>query len=227
MFPCLLASLFAFLCCHPHVNPLGRAAGGIRAAKRYDPRSTDNVVVARVDPKYPKNKFYKMRAGEHANLILQALCRGSVRLCDGVQAHKCDAYIIAAAKTGIPDALPGIFPGCSIVPWGAVDDLDKRLKGKTREAVDYILDRFDTCGLRGDELYDFAVTFKEVMKAIGPIAKQTWNDIRRDDHFREKLARAHITEHAPNQRATEFVKLDLRCWDAPADPADELADEDF
>jgi hypothetical protein len=41
--------------------------------------------------------------GEHAHGILQALCRGSVRRCDGDQSHPCQAYIIASVQSGIPD----------------------------------------------------------------------------------------------------------------------------
>jgi hypothetical protein len=44
----------------------------------------------------------RIRSGEHAHHILQALCRGSVRKNDGRGGcFKCDAYVIASAHSGI------------------------------------------------------------------------------------------------------------------------------
>jgi hypothetical protein len=70
--------------------------------------------------------------GEHRHLVLQALCRGSVRRCQGTECAPCDAYIIAATRSGIPAALPDIFPGCRVVRWQPVQ---KALSGKVKRSV--------------------------------------------------------------------------------------------
>lgn len=77
--------------------------------------------------------------GEHANLILQALCRGRVRRSNGADCHPMNAYIIASGHSGIPKELATIFPGCTIVPWTAAP-VDRGLTGKLKEAADYIQD---------------------------------------------------------------------------------------
>jgi hypothetical protein len=77
--------------------------------------------------------------GEHRHLVLQALCRGSVRRCQGTECAPCDAYIIAATRSGIPAALPDIFPGCRVVRWQPVQ---KALSGKVKEAAEFLIDWF-------------------------------------------------------------------------------------
>jgi hypothetical protein len=59
----------------------------------------------------------KTTAGEHANLVLQAICRGRVRKSDGVRCLPMDAYVIAAPNCGIGESLPSIFPGCTVATW--------------------------------------------------------------------------------------------------------------
>src|SRR5580704_5572124 len=49
--------------------------------------------------------FDDVMLGEHRHLILQALCRGSVRRCQGDVCAPCNAYIIATTRSGIPAAL--------------------------------------------------------------------------------------------------------------------------
>lgn len=57
--------------------------------------------------------------GEHANLVLQAVCRGRVRKSDGAKCKAMSAFIIASPKSGIPNDIPSIFPGCRVVDWNA------------------------------------------------------------------------------------------------------------
>lgn len=71
--------------------------------------------------------------GEHANLVLQALCRGRVRKSDGVKCRPMTAYIIAAKRSGIPSNLPRIFPGCRVMPWRP---FEPKVTGKAKAAVD-------------------------------------------------------------------------------------------
>jgi hypothetical protein len=75
--------------------------------------------------------------GEHRHLVLQALCRGSVRRCQDAECAPCDAYILAATRSGIPAALPDIFPGCRVIRWQPVQ---KALSGKVKEAAEFVID---------------------------------------------------------------------------------------
>jgi hypothetical protein len=43
--------------------------------------------------------------GEHANLVLQALCRGRVRKSDDARCLPMTAYVIASTLSGIPEDL--------------------------------------------------------------------------------------------------------------------------
>jgi hypothetical protein len=46
---------------------------------------------------------------------------------------------IAATRSGIPAALPDIFPGCRVVRWQPVQ---KALSGKVKEAAEFLIDWF-------------------------------------------------------------------------------------
>jgi hypothetical protein len=123
--------------------------------------------------------------GEHRHLILQALCRGSVRRCQGDMCAPCNAYIIAAPRSGIPEALPAIFPGCRVVKWQPVK---KELRGKVKEAVEFVVDWFKKNA-------DGLLRFNVVQKALGISAAGTFkNDVRRHPDFIEALDNHGITE---------------------------------
>jgi hypothetical protein len=81
----------------------------------------------------------KTMRGEHANLILQALCRGRVRRSNGADCHPMNAYIIASGHSGIPQELAVIFHGCTIKPW-LTTSAERGFTGKLKEAADYIKD---------------------------------------------------------------------------------------
>ena len=72
--------------------------------------------------------------GEHANLILQALCRGRVRKSDGSRCLPMEAWIIASVKSGIPADIDAIFPGCTVQPWKP-QGVTKTLSGKPLDAL--------------------------------------------------------------------------------------------
>jgi hypothetical protein len=93
--------------------------------------------------------------GEHANFILQALCRGRVRKSNGDRCLPMTAYIIASARSGIPDDLTTIFPGCTVLDWNA---RKKGLTGKPKMALEFI-----TTAL-GDAPW---VSYRDVAAGIG------------------------------------------------------------
>lgn len=79
--------------------------------------------------------YREIELGEHRHLILQAVCRGAVRLCNGASCPRTDAYIIAAARSGIADELPKIFPDCRVVKWLPLTTTPKGKAGKAQEFI--------------------------------------------------------------------------------------------
>lgn len=73
--------------------------------------------------------------GEHAHLILQALCRGCVRKSDNDKCQPARAWVIASVRSGIPTALPTIFPGCRVVGWSPIP---ATLKGHAKTTQEYV-----------------------------------------------------------------------------------------
>lgn len=74
-------------------------------------------------------------AGEHRNLLLQAVCRCRVRRLNGDQCLPADAYVIAAPASGIPASLRQVFPGCQVRRW---EPFERSLSGKLRDAVECV-----------------------------------------------------------------------------------------
>ena len=123
--------------------------------------------------------------GEHRHLVLQALCRGTVRRCHGAECAPCNAYIIAATRSGIPEALPDIFPGCRVVRWQPVQ---KALRGKVKEAAEFVVEWFE-------KNPDGLLRFKELQTAIGMSDPKNFkNRIRQNPDFKEALATRDIAE---------------------------------
>ena len=75
--------------------------------------------------------------GEHANLVLQALCRGRVRKSDGPRCKPMEAWVIASARSGIPEDLATIFPGCTVRAWRPGGETP-RLTGRSRTAFEVL-----------------------------------------------------------------------------------------
>ena len=129
--------------------------------------------------------FDDVMKGEHRHLVLQALCRGTVRRCHGAECAPCNAYIIAATRSGIPEALPDIFPGCRVVRWQPVQ---KALRGKVKEAAEFVVEWFE-------KNPDGLLRFKELQTAIGMSDPKNFkNRIRQNPDFKEALATHDIAE---------------------------------
>jgi hypothetical protein len=125
--------------------------------------------------KVSRKRVKNIELGEHANVILQAVCRGRIRQCHGGVAPQTHTYVIASKKSGIHDLLPEIFPGAKIGPWmSSPAERGRPLKGKVAEAAAFI-----RTALEGGETF---IQFKDVMAGIG------WkdpNDFRDDIRKRE------------------------------------------
>jgi hypothetical protein len=136
-------------------------------------------------------------AGEHAHGILQALCRGSVRKCDGSQCPPCRAYIIASVESGIYDLLPDVFPGCTVVSWKPVKTT---LQGHVKAAVE-VIERWLEMAKEGETL-----PFKLVSKAIGVTPHDFKNNIRCHDDFKETVADMGLKEWSKGKLYTAFAR---------------------
>jgi len=146
-----------------------------------------------------REELERVMVGEHAHAILQALCRGAVRRCDGEHCHPCDAYIIASVRSGIYGALPSIFPGCKIVSWCPIK---RALKGHVSAAVDY-LQRWADKAKQGDTL-----PFKQVFKALGLSSKVFKTEVRRHFDFTDATAELGIVEWGKGQYFNAFALAD-------------------
>jgi hypothetical protein len=123
-----------------YYESMGRLGSGYSASDRRTVRDYNEVMI-----------------GEHKHLVLQALCRGSVRQCVGNVCAPCNAYIIASVRSGIKEALPDIFPGCKVERW---KPLKSALSGKIRMATMIIQGRLEKAP-------DSLVRFADVMASIG------------------------------------------------------------
>lgn len=139
--------------------------------------------------------FNEVVKGEHSHLILQALCRGAVRKCQGASCPKTDAYIIASNGSGIAHELPVIFPGSRVCRWQPVAT---DVKGKAGQALAFIR---DTLAGGADD-----VPFAAVKKHTGVTnAANFKKNIRRHPALIEALAEDGIIEW-PEVRPTRFTK---------------------
>jgi hypothetical protein len=107
--------------------------------------------------------------GEHAHHCLQAICRGRVRRSKGAKCHPMSAYVIASARSGVPEDLATIFPGCSVVPWSPTK---RNLQGHAKAALDYVRSAAD----RGEDW----IAFTTIRTALG---------IRDKTNFRSRVQR--------------------------------------
>ena len=126
--------------------------------------------------------------GEHANLVLQALCRGRVRKLDGDQCLPMQAFVIASQRSGIPDLIPSIFPGCVVADWNA----EEKTPTKKQKAALADIKR----GLEAASWFPYR-------GAAGP-SETCWRNFRRDVLRKDWpifLAAAGLVETAGPRRA--------------------------
>jgi hypothetical protein len=138
-----------------------------------------------------------LKLGEYAHVILQALCRGSVRKCIENCCAPMDAYIIAAKNTGIPRMLPQVFPRCEVLRWQPVK---QEVGGHIKAALDEI----DKVG--GNSGGFFMLSFKEHRSMLG-VTPQLYKDrIRNHIVFKDELKKRGISEWGRGGRMTHFYR---------------------
>jgi len=166
-----------------HLEALGRLAAGRHADQG----------------RYTCKERRKVELGEHAHLVLQALCRGAVRVCEEGMCSPCDAYIIASTKSGIERSLPRIFPGCNVVRWKPVKSV---LTGKVKEAVEFIDGWFE------DNPQEDFLPFRTVMKTMGMKSASNFRKaVRQHSGFMEAMDDRFIREHGKGKYRTGFLRL--------------------
>lgn len=153
-----------------HYEALGRAAAASRATER----------------RYGKKHDRLMMETEQQHLVLQALCRGTVRKSQGDTCAPCDAYVIASVYSGIPKTIHEVFPGCQVSKWQPVEVV---LKGKVREAADYVLKK-----LEADRTA--LIPFKVVSDALGMTSQNFGRSVRQHEDFQDVLAENGIVERS-------------------------------
>lgn len=132
-----------------------------------------------------KDELRETTLGEHAHLILQALCRGAVRQSDGEHCRKAEAWIIAGRGSGIHGHLPTIFPGCAVRSWRPIK---RDLTGYPLAVSQYVR-QWATKASVGDVL-----SFREIQKALG-IGSAAYRDgVRRCADLRATLSELGIEE---------------------------------
>ncbi|OHV89685.1 hypothetical protein ORS3428_13785 [Mesorhizobium sp. ORS 3428] len=142
------------------------------------------------EEKLNRANLAKIKLGEHADMILQALCRGAVRKSVDGTCGKCDAYIIADPQTGIPDMLEhesdiDIFPGSKHADWSPVEK--EKLGGRVGQAYDYIVQWFKDHPGYGERL-----SRSKVAEAIGMVLDDFTKDVVGHRDFEGYLAEAGI-----------------------------------
>lgn len=153
-------------------------------------RSSRHGVVTRDEVK-------RVEAGEHAHLILQALCRCAVRRCDGEHCHPCAAYIIASVHSEITTALHIIFPGCRVGSWRPVA---RKLAGHVAAAVE-IINKWSKTAAQGDVL-----KFTDVAKPLGLSRSNFKTYVRAHQDFVDAIAELGVKEYGAKRYYTAFVR---------------------
>ncbi len=133
-----------------------------------------------------KEELRTTELGEHAHLILQALCRGAVRRSDGEYCLPAEAWLIASARSGIPDALPTIFPGCVVKRWSPTP---RNLKGSASAVCEFV-EEWATKAKVGD-----IIPFRTLQRELGIDARTFRDEVRRCTTLLVELGSLGIEEN--------------------------------
>lgn len=163
------------------------------------------------DQPLSKEAHDSIRAGERADLVLQAVCRSAVRKPLGDGCYPCDLYIITHPKHGIEDMLPEIFPDCQEVrDWLPVA---RELRGRVKKAFKFIVGWFKT-DPRGK------LSFAKVRAHMNIRDRGTFhNEIINHQDFEGALAKEGIViKRKLGKSGNHFVKrtsaADVWLWDS-------------
>jgi hypothetical protein len=131
-----------------------------------------------------EKNYRTLELGEHMHLILQAACRGSARKCIGDDCAPMELYVIASKRSGIPDVLPDVFPGCTMHEWKPVE---KPLRGMAKRLID---DVQANLGQTPGSL----LSMREVWQRLGIADKSNFNRTKRSPEVLEAFQANGIDE---------------------------------
>ena len=137
----------------------------------------------------------RVKAGETMHHLLQALCRSSVRRCEGDGCPPTNAYVIGNSRHDFKWALAEAFPGARVKPWRPEG---LKLTGYVAKAIAHLSEmaKIVQAGAK--------VRFKEVAQAIGMKPENFNKDVREHPAFCEALDELGIVEVGGNLRKTAF-----------------------
>lgn len=136
--------------------------------------------------------------GDQADIILQAVCRGTARRAVGGDCARCDVYLIAHPRHGIDmERLREVFPGCRIEYWSPVR---RDPTGRVAQTIKYVVNWFETKP-------DGQLRFKEVYNALG-MDRSNFRNLRKHDDFENALEVNGIGLMRRNKNAVGFCRQD-------------------
>lgn len=128
----------------------------------------------------------RVALGEHGHSIVQAVGRGVTRGCSDGKCLPGEVYILAAAGSGIEEALSDWFPGATVKRWYPANR--PALTGKVAQAATYIEQLLE-------ENPTAPILFQDVMGYIGCSDRSNFNrTIRNNDLFKLWLADQGLVE---------------------------------
>jgi len=143
------------------------------------------------------NQVKATEMGEHSHMILQALCRSSVRQNQNGGCPVVDAYLIASTYSSIKELLPEIFPGAQVVPWTPVP---KEVRGQVADAIEFV-----RCWFHDNP--EGVLPFKDLQRAVRIKYRSNFRTtIRQHKHFLVALEEIGLEEWGPGAYRTHLRK---------------------
>jgi hypothetical protein len=162
---------------------------------------------------FTDEEISNVKKGESAHHLLQAICRGKVRMCEGDTCPQSTVWLIADPRTGIEELLPRIFPGCKVDLWKISN---VRLKKKQQKAYDFIKTQIDT-GVR-------RIGLKKVRQHIGIRDAHTFKrDVVYKPEFQQKVNQLGVIVE-DDGRGGAFVKADFSYYFGEVSSEDDIPD---
>jgi hypothetical protein len=145
--------------------------------------------------KVERDELRDFQLGEHADNVLQALCRGAVRKSLDDTCPPCRAYIIASARSGIAEVLQGeVFPHCKLQRWSP---LKMELKGVAADVFEH-LQEWSAQASPGD-----VIPFSRVYKKLSLDKNNFQRDVRQNPQFKDEVSsRLGLFEWGPRVKFT-------------------------
>jgi hypothetical protein len=140
----------------------------------------------------------ELERGEHADLVLQGLCRAGIRRGSQGASTPCLAYLVASKKSGIKALLATIFPGCTVKTWKPVAP---KLPLQPSRALEYLDAWAATAEVGG------TIRFATVYQALGIHPDVFRRQVRGHDGLVQALSKIGIEEKMGKSNVTRYTKV--------------------